>query len=224
MKKMALRILFPALVLGLLCLSAQADTVTYQVTVDTLSQNGNYGYIDLQLNQGTLTSLPITASITGFAGGTLNPADGTNFATGSYGSLPGTLTIPADISTDYFEGLTFGNSISFDITLSGTGVNLAGLAGGTSGSTFVIGFYDSDSNPLFTSDPSGATGLIEIANDGTVGVDAFPGPSGGQSLASFTPLDNPPEVTPEPSTLSLFACAGAAFLLLRRGRSATAAH
>ena len=224
MKKMTLRILFPALVFGFLCLSAKADTVTYQVTVDTSSQSGNYGYIDLQLNQGTLGSLPITATIAGFAGGALNPADGSNYATGSYGHLPGTLTIPADVSTDYFEGLTFGNSLSFDITLSGTGVNLAGLAGGTSGSMFVFGFYDSASNPLFTSDPSGATGLIEIANDGTVDVNALPGPSGGQSLTTFTPLDNPPEVTPEPSTLSLFACAGAAFLLLRRTLSATVAR
>jgi hypothetical protein len=224
MKKMALRILFPAIVLGLLCLPALADTVTYQVTVDTSSQSGNYGYIDLQLNQGTLGSLPITATIAGFAGGALNPSDGNNFATGSYGSLPGALTILADISTDYFEGLTFGNSISFDITLSGAGVNLAGLAGGASGTNFVFGFYDSAINPLFTSDPSGATGLIEIANDGTVGVNALSGPSGGQSLASFEPLDNPPVVTPEPSTLSLFVCAGAAFLLLRHGRSATVAR
>ena len=84
--------------------------------------------------------------------------------------------------------------------------------------------YDSASNPLFTSDPSGATGLIEIANDGTVGVNALPGPSGGQSLATFVPLDNPPVVTPEPSTLSFFVCAGAAFLLLRRSLSHRAAR
>jgi hypothetical protein len=89
-------------------------------------------------------------------------------------------------------------------------VNLAGLAGGTSGTTFVFGFYDDSTiTPLFTNDPSGATGLIDIANDGTVGVEALPGPSGGQSLADIV-------ITPEPSTLSFFACAGVAFLLLRR--------
>ncbi len=210
MKKMILHVLFPALFLGLLCLSAQADTVTYQVTVNTSSQSGNDGYIDLQLNQGSLGSLPITASITNFAGGVLNPIDGNNDAIGTSGNLPGTLTIPADISTDYFERLTFGNSISFDITLSGTGVNLAGLAGGSSGTTFVLGFWDDSTIvPLFTSDPYGATGLIDIANDGTVSVEALPDPSGGDSLATIV-------ATPEPSTLSFFACAGAALLLLRR--------
>jgi hypothetical protein len=209
MKKMAFRILFPALLLGLLCLSAQADTAIYRVTVNTSSQSGNYGYIDLQLNQSILTSWPVTASITNFAGGILNSADVNNDSIGASGDLATTLTIPADISTDYFEGLTYGDSIGFDITLSGTGVNLAGLAGGTSGTTFVLGFYDSASNPLFTSDESGATGLINIADDGTVGVDAFPDASGGQPHAEIV-------LTPEPGTLSLFACAGLALLLFRR--------
>lgn len=212
MKNIVLRILFPALFLGSLCLSAQADTVMYQVTVNTSGQSGDYGYIDLQFNQGSLSALPITASITNFAGGTLNPADGSNDAVGTSGNLPGTLTIPADISTDYFEGLTFGNSISFDVTLSGAGVNLAGLAGGTSGTTFVFGFYDAAFDSLFTNDSSGATGLIDIANDGTVSVDALPNSSGGASLATIT-------ATPEPSTLSFFVCAGAAFLLFRRSLS-----
>jgi len=208
MKKMILQILFPALVLGSLCLSAQADTVSYQVTVDTSSQYGNYGYIDLSLNQGTSSALPVTASITGFAGGTLNPADLSTI--GTSGDLATTLTIPAASSADYFEGLTFGNWISFDVTFSGEGVNLAGLAEGTSGTTFVLQFYDSAiSNMLFTSDSSGATGLINVASDGTVGVDALPGPEGGDSLATIA-------ATPEPSTLSFFACAGAAFLLLHR--------
>jgi hypothetical protein len=210
MKKMVFRILFPALLLGLLCLSAQADIVTYQVTVNTSGQGGNYGYIDLQLNQGTLLpAQPVTASITNFAGGILNPADVNNDSIGASGDLATTLTIPADTSTDYFEGLTFGNSISFDITLSGAGVNLAGLAGGASGTTFVLGFSDSAFNPLFTNDESNATGQINIANDGTVSVDAFPDSSGGQPLADFV-------ATPEPGTLSLFACAGLALLLFRR--------
>ena len=208
MKKMLFCTLFPALLLGLLCRPALADSVTYLVTVNTSSQGGNYGYIDLQLNQGTFSALPVTASITGFAGGVLNPADLSS--TGTSGDLATTLTIPAASSTDYFEGLTFGNSISFDVTFSGTGVNLAGLAGGTSGTMFVLQFYDSAiSNTLFTNDPNGPTGLINIAPDGTVGVDALPGPSGGDSLATIV-------ATPEPSTLWFFACAGAAFLLLRR--------
>jgi hypothetical protein len=210
MKKLLFCTLFPALLLGLLCRPAQADTVSYQVTVNTSSQSGNYGYLDLQLNQSILTSWPVTASISNFAGGILNPADANNDAIGVSGNLPGTLTIPPNVLTDYFEGVTFGNWISFDVTFSGTGVNLAGLAGGDSGTTFVLQFYDSAiSNMLFTSDSSGATGLIDIANNGTVSVDALPGPEGGDSLATIV-------ATPEPSTLSFFACAGAAFLLLHR--------
>jgi len=225
MKKMALHFLFPALLLGTLCLSAQADTVTYQITVDTSSQGGNSGYIDLQLNNSFLTSLPVTASITGFTGGILNPADGRNSSVGTTGDLASTLTIPADSSTDYFEGLMFGDSISFDVTLSGAGINVGGLAGGSSGTIFTFSFFNSDyTSAVFTSDPSGATGIIDIANDGTVSVVPLPGSPDGQSLATFTPMDNPPAVTPEPSTLSLLACAGAAFLLFRYQRTITAAR
>jgi len=209
MKKMVFRTLFPALLLGLLCLSAQADTVTYQVTVNTSGQSGNYGYIDLQLNQGTLSAQPVTASITNFAGGILNPADFNNDSIGASGDLATTLTIPADTSTDYFEGLTFGNSIVFDVTLSGAGVDLAGLAGSTSGTTFAFGFYDSTGNFIFTNDANGSTGQINIAPDGTVNPVVFPDSSGGQPLANIV-------ATPEPGTLSLFACAGLALLLFRR--------
>jgi hypothetical protein len=197
------RFLLPALALGVLSLPALADSVTYEVTVDTSSQNTNYGYIDLELNAGSLGALPVTANVFDFSGAVLNPADPNNDEIGSVtGSLPNTLSIVGSTSNDYFEGLTFGDSLTFDVTLSGAGVSLAGDAAGTSGTIFQLSFFDPTiSFPLFSSDPSGATALIEVAADGAVTTDALPNEGGVNSDASIV-------ATPEPGTLSLFALGG----------------
>ncbi|MGH9561780.1 MAG: hypothetical protein ACRD3S_10025, partial [Terracidiphilus sp.] len=89
------RIVLPVLLLGVVGLPAKADSVTYLATIDTSSQSGNYGYIDLELNAGSLPgSGPVVATVSDFTGAALNPSDPNNDALGTAsGSLPGPLTL-----------------------------------------------------------------------------------------------------------------------------------
>lgn len=203
-----------AAVLAVAALDAPADTISYAVTVDTLSQDGNSGYIDLQLDPGTFSALPVTATITGFSpAGALNAADPGNGTVGqTSGDLASTLTIAntGGSTNEYTEAIQFGPSLTFDLTLSGAGVNLGGNAAGTSGTNFVLDFFDAtQSTYLFSSDPNGnstsgtdplwAAGVIDIDNTGLVTTFANPGPDGGATLVTYGPVT----ATPEPATWSL---------------------
>lgn len=197
-------------------LRLSADSVTYEVTVNTSSQVGNSGYIDLQLNPGSLTPVPaVNAGIDGFTtDGVLNPADANNGTVGTVsGALPGGLSFANDLSTnEYTEALTFGNSITFAISLSGPGIDSSGHAGGASGTIFVLDFLDPNGNYLFTNDPSGnppssASGVIDISASGLVTATANPGEN-GPSDVSFSAI-------PEPAP---YACLLIAFVFLAARR------
>jgi hypothetical protein len=184
-----------ALLLACAVVPAHADTVTYFVTVNTSSQAGNGGYIDLELNAGSLGAQDITATVNGFNGAVLNPGDPNNDAIGTTGSLPGPLSFDNQVPNDYFENLTFGNQLNFLVTLSGDGVSTSGASTSDSGTIFQLSFLDpSLSNFLFSSDPNGVTAEIDVAADGTLSTAAQP----GASVAA----------TPEPATWSLVGLAG----------------
>ena len=69
---------------------------------------------------------------------------------------------------DYFEGLIFGNTVTFALAFSGPALT---SPNGTamSGSTFGIGFYDSTPlNPILTTNVTdGFAGIINVNLDGT---------------------------------------------------------
>jgi hypothetical protein len=203
-------ILFAALLFGASSLPATADVITYQYTVDTTSQSGNYGYIDVELNVGPQgTPGPVFAAVFDFSGAALNPFDNNNDELGTAtGSLPDSLSISNSGFNDYFEGLTFGTYVSFDVTLDGSGVSQTGSANYGAGTAFQIFFFDSGgSNNLFTVDPTtGAAGLVDIAANG------IPTTTGDLT------------VVPEPASLRYLLCACLAALLIavRLKRSATA--
>jgi hypothetical protein len=185
-----------------------ADSVTYLATIDTSSQNGNYGYVDLELNASGLSGVgPVVATVFNFSGTTLNPSDTNNDELGTAsGSLPGPLTLDNSGFNDYFEGMTFGSDITFDVTLSGSGVSLTGGAAYTQGTLFQVLFCDATcTNNLFVSDPTyGAAVLLNVVPDGMVsGIGADP----------VTPV-------PEPGSLSLILCGCAGLLLAIRRRGA----
>jgi hypothetical protein len=203
------RILFATLLLGASSLPAIAGTITYQYAVDTTSQAGNYGYIDLELNAGLGAPGPIGADVFAFSGAALNPADGNNDELGTVtGSLPDSLSMSNSGFNDYFEGLTFGTDVSFDVTLDGSGVSPTGGANYGAGTLFQVSFFDSTaSNNLFVVDPTtGAAGEVNIQANGT------PVTTGGLT------------VVPEPASLGYLLCACLVALLtaVRRKRSATA--
>ena len=183
------------LLLACAVISAHADTVSYLVTVNTSSQAGNGGYMDLTLATGTLGAQDITATVTGFNGATLNPADPNNETFGTTGSLPGPLSFDNQVSNDYFEAMTFGNQLSFLVTLSGDGVSAGGGSTSDSGTSFLVTFFDpSISSFLFSNAPDGVAAEIDVAPEGTVTTAAQP----GSSVAA----------TPEPATWSLVGMAG----------------
>jgi hypothetical protein len=200
---------------GVLALPARAGAISYSITVGTSSVNGQYGYIDLQLNQGPLLASGwVAATIANFAGATLNPSDPANSVvppTQFFGTLPGTMVILGDTSTDYFTGLTFGDKVSLDVTLWGSGVDLAGLAGSSSGTIFQLAFYAADqSTALFSTDSSGISMEVDIDVTGIPTPWSFVSDGSIDTLGSTT-------AAPEPSTCALFAIAGLAGLV-RIGR------
>ena len=205
----AVRMLPAILCILLFGLPASADTITYEVMVDTTSQTGAYGYIDLELNAASLPgSGPISAGIFGFTGATLNPSDPNNDELGTAsGDLASVLTLSNSGFNDYFEGLTFGSFLRFELALSGSGISTTGNAGASAGTTFQVFFFDSAmANNLFVGDPgTGAAALVTIA------------PSGQATTTGDVTL------TPEPGTGSYLLVAAFAGLignrmLKRRGR------
>jgi hypothetical protein len=194
-----------AVLLACAVVPAHADTVTYTVTVNTSSQTGNGGYIDLELNAGPLGAQDITATVDGFTGASLGSSD----AVGTMGSLPGPLSFDNQIGNDYFQALTFGDQLSFLVTLSGDGVSTSGASTSDSGTIFQVSFADaSGNNPLFDNDPNGLTAEIDVAADGTLSSAADPN-------ASVTVA-----ATPEPASLSLVGMAGILLFVAQRRRLA----
>ena len=200
-----------ALFLACTAIPAHADTVSYLVSVNTASQNGQGGYIDLELNASSFPSDDVMATVSGFSGATLNPADPNNDAIGTTGSLAGVVTFDNQIGNDYFEGLTFGNDVSFLVTLSGPGVGTSG-PGNDSGTAFQLSFLDPTmSSLLFSDEPNGMAALIEVAGD-----------QAPEVLTPDTTTAATPAPTPEPATLSLVGLGGVLIGAARRWRSRAA--
>jgi hypothetical protein len=213
------------------------DIVTYQVTLNTASVTGTTGYLDVQLDPGTLGALGVTAAISGFTGGTLSTnttttgtTNGTNlyFIDGDVSTSPASSPIllsssntlnlvNADSNNELTQALLFAATSTFQLTLSGPGVSVLGLAHGTSGTTFVLDFLnDAQTAYLLSSDPTGstaslwATTVISISNTGVVTVVDNPGPGGGPSDATTT-------LAPEPSSV-LILLGGLLILAIGKAR------
>jgi hypothetical protein len=202
---------------GLAAKQAIADTVQYAVSVDTSSVASQYGYIDLEFNGSSI--LPVqqaTLDVSNFStDGTLNPSDPSPLAvgdaTGSLQQTPTPTTLAFDnqsSSSDYTEGITFGNSITFDVTINGPAVG--SVANGTGSAVFQVDFLNSDmsgfllsNNPTgaFTSDPNSYydfnAGIIFLNSDGSLTPVEYPNLGGGPSALTFT------QVVPEPGAASL---------------------
>ena len=186
---------------------AFADVIQYGVTVNTSTQNGNYGYIDLQFNPSSLPTQTAFASVTNFStDGTLDtfgsdPNDGT--IGDVTGTLPGTLSFDNLTNlNDYTQGITFGNTISFDLDLSGPAIDTPDPTDFPGGSLFVLDFLNADeSGFLFTADPLNdvAAGTVDLNPDGSTTATAFFSDANDDpSVVTFTgPIS---ASVPEPST------------------------
>jgi hypothetical protein len=181
---------------------ASAD-VTYDVTVNTSSISGTMGSLDFNFNPGPLVTQPASLQILDFmSDGTLATCavnvEGFCPTGDVTGTLPGTLTFDNGTAlNDYFDGFTYGNSLSFDVRLYGPAINSPnGTA--TSGTTFAFSMFSDPAGrmPTLTSDTiNGFAFTVGVNLDGTTTVTSF------SSQTTVVPA------VPEPDSLTLLASA-----------------
>jgi hypothetical protein len=155
--------------------SASAEPITYNVTVNTTSIAGTAGSLDFNFNPGPLATQAASLQILGFSSnGTLV---GSPSLTGdASGTLPGTLTFDNGTGfNDYFEGLTFGSTLSFEVSLFGPALSSPdGVS--TSGSTFAFSMFSDSAGtiPVLTTDTTqGFASTIDVNLDGSTTVTNF---------------------------------------------------
>jgi hypothetical protein len=180
-----------------LCLTtsvASASPTTYDITVDTSSISGDAGSLDFNFNPGPLVTQEADLQILTFSSdGTL--AGGPSLVGDVAGTLPATLTFDnLDGFNDYFEGFTFGSTLSFQVSLYGPALSSPdGVS--TSGSAFAFSMYSDSAGtvPALTTDiADGFATTVTVNLDGTT------------TLTSYVPATSgPPSVTPEPSSFLL---------------------
>lgn len=219
-----------------LCAGAAHAAVSYQFTVDTSSIAGTDGFIELQFANGGAFGLQqdATATITGFTsvGGAFTEVDPhgltdlppiPNVLGDVTGHLPDTvvMTDVVDNFDDYLHGFEFGQSFSFELTLSGPAVDASACAGGAcSLPAFSLDLLAADgSSFLLTGDPTGANGSdftlgqVQVNADGSTTPVIYPGPNGGPSALTITAV-------PEPAAWALMLAGfGGLGAVLRRRRS-----
>jgi len=184
-------------VMFLLCATVLADADIYDFEINTSSILGTAGSLDFQFNPGPLATQLADLQILGFSSdGTLA---GLPSLTGdvSGGPLPSTVTFDNGSGfNDYFEGFTYGNSISFQASLYGPAVTSPdGVS--TSGSTFAFSMFSDPAgiNPTLTTDMTdGFAVTVDVNLDGTTTPTDF---------SSETVVTSATSVTPEPSFLLL---------------------
>jgi hypothetical protein len=180
--------------------SASADVIE-AVTVNTSSISGDAGSLDFQFNPGPLVTQAASLQILNFItdGSLANCAANIQgfCPTGDVsGTLPGTVTFDNGTGfNDYFDGFTYGNSLSFDVVLSGPAINSPdGVS--TSGSTFAFSMFSDAAGtvPALTSDlTNGFATTINVNLDGTTTVNNF---------SAVTTISKP-SVVPEPATFAV---------------------
>src|ERR1019366_4129237 len=125
---MSLRLALGAMLLLLPTSVCYAD-IMYQVTVDTSSISGTAGSLDFNFNPGPLVTQAASLQILNFVsdGSLANCAANVQgfCPTGDVsGTLPATLTFDNGTGfNDYFDGFTFGTTISFQLDFGGPAIN-----------------------------------------------------------------------------------------------------
>src|SRR5271166_3229645 len=151
---------------------ASAAPITYDVTVDSSSISGTAGSFDFNFNPGPLVTQSASLQILSFASdGTLA---GSPTLTGDVaGTLPATSTFDNGTAfNDYFEGFTFGSTLSFQVSLFGPALSSPDGTS-TSGSTFALSMFSDAAGtiPALTSDTTnGFAFTIDLNLDGTTTV------------------------------------------------------
>ncbi len=193
--------------------AARAATISYNVTVNTSALAGTQGFLDFQFLPGGLDALPAFAAVAMFASFDAVLAPTADRAGDATGTLPGTVTLGNSQGfNDLFQGITFGSTFSFNLTLSGAALDPGGSA--LSGTAFSLLLFGADGmTPLVTADPDGRIVSLQIGPNGAVAVSTFPQVNG-------PPVADVTAAVPEPTTLLLVG-AGVVAIAARRRRART---
>jgi hypothetical protein len=168
------RLLCSAL-LSCLLSGASAAPITYAVTVDTSSISGTAGSLDFNFNPGPLLSQAASLQILNFmSNGKLGagpcPSCGPCLTSDVSGTIPGMLTFDNGTGfNDYFEGLTFGSTLAFTVSLYGPAlISPDGVS--TSGSKFAFSMFSDATGiiPALTTDVTeGFAFTVDVNLDAT---------------------------------------------------------
>ena len=173
-----------------------ATPITYSISVLT-NLAGTPGSLDIQYNPGPTATQASTATISLFSPtATLSGPVATPGAPTITGSLLTQLAIRNDPGfNDYFVNYTFPSVITFQLTLSGAGVDTPSNTG--SGSTFAFSLYDAaGTTPLKSSNVDGFLFQIDLSNRGVATFQNFA--TGGATVSATTS-----STVPEPTTILL---------------------
>jgi hypothetical protein len=188
-------------VASILCVAsfASADSITYDVTVNTSSISGTAGSLDFNFNPGPLVTQAASLQILSFSSDGLL-AGGPTLTGDVSGALPSTVMFDNGTGfNDYFEGFTYGSTLSFDVSLFGPALSSPNGTS-TSGSTFAFSMFSDPAGtiPTLTSDTTDGFAFIANVNlDGTTTVTNY-SPETSISTAN---------AVPEPSSLALLGTA-----------------
>lgn len=221
-RTLRLRYVSICLVAASLCLTAPARAdLLFQVQVDTTAIMNQSGYFDLEFNPASVGATAATATITNFATDGTLLSDPNNTTDGDVsGSLATALVINnTDQLNDLFQAISFGTTISFNLDISGPATTTPDP--NNLGSAFALSLYDSNFNPLLTTDPNGSVATILLNPDTSITTETFPaGPDSGPA-ATIHFYGN---AVPEPSSamiggmaLVVAACHGAVRRIARKG-------
>jgi len=166
---MTIRLLLPMALFLSFCRPARADALV-SIGVDTSSISGTIGSLDFNFNPGPLISQLAMADILNFSSdGVLA---GSPILTGDVsGTLPSTVTFDnGGALNDYFDGFTFGSTLTFVVRLYGPAVNSPdGIS--TSGSSFAFSMFSdaAGTTPALTSDAiDGFAVTLDVNLDGSI--------------------------------------------------------
>jgi hypothetical protein len=167
----------PLFVASFLCFASMASAapITYDVTVDTSSISGTAGSLDFNFNPGPLVTRAASLQILNFT------SDGAQAGSPVLtrevaGALPATLTFDNGTAfNDYFEGFTFGSTLSFQVSLYGPALSSPNETW-TSGSTFAFSMFSGAAGtiPVLTTDTTnGFAFTVDVNLNGTTTVTNF---------------------------------------------------
>lgn len=186
-----------------------AGDISYPIEIDTSALQGTAGSFAFQFNPGaTPNAQPAVATISDLTvtGGSLTSAV-TDVGDAS-GAFPGIVQLAnSTVLNESEQGINFGTSIRFEVTISGAAVEQP--TNGDFGSTFAVQLVGADGvTPQSTIDPSGGVVTVDVNPDGSTTVTNFPSAQGGPPVAG-TPnvVDAPLSAT----GTTLQATAGTAF-------------